>query len=278
LRWNKPSGRLILLIPACWTLWLTPSFGPSIPLLVTILVGGTCVSGAGCVANDLWDREFDKEVERTKNRPLAKGSIKISTAIWIFLCLIFLSLLSILALPIESRILCLKLSSIAIIPILVYPSTKRWFAYPQAVLSLCWGFAVLIPWAASESSLRGGATLLFIWLATVFWTFGFDTVYAMADKQYDKKIGLKSSAISLGDNAKKIVGVCYFIAAIAIAIAAITAGKQFIFWPPWLISIVGMQREVLKIKRVNSSEIFIGNHFQNQVKIGGLLLLALVLA
>ena len=108
LRWNKPSGRLILLIPAGWSLWLTPSAPPSILIFGLIISGGLFVSGAGCIANDIWDRQFDKKVTRTKERPLANGKVSIKTA-WIILILfLFLSLFIVLLIPIDSRSLCLR--------------------------------------------------------------------------------------------------------------------------------------------------------------------------
>ena len=173
-----------------------------------IILGGLFVSGAGCIANDIWDRKFDKKVIRTKERPLANGKVSLKAA-WILLILmLFFSLFIVLSIPQESRNLCLLLSSLSLPFILLYPSAKRWFQYPQLILSICWGFSVLIPWAASESSLAGGVTLIFCWLATILWTFGFDTVYAMADEIEDKEIGLNSSAISLGKKSIKTVSFC----------------------------------------------------------------------
>ncbi|MFL0784920.1 MAG: UbiA family prenyltransferase, partial [Prochlorococcus sp.] len=107
LRWHKPSGRLILLIPAGWSLWLTPNAPPTAELISLIAIGGLMVSGAGCIANDLWDRRIDRQVERTRQRPLAKGSIRISTAVGLLLLLLLLSLLVVVSLPTASRGLCL---------------------------------------------------------------------------------------------------------------------------------------------------------------------------
>lgn len=179
LRWNKPSGRLILLIPAGWSLWLTPNAPPSATLVVMIVLGGLAVSGAGCIANDLWDRRIDRNVERTKQRPLAQGSLRVGQAVVALIVLLIISLIVVLSLPNSVRNLCLLLACLALPPILIYPSAKRWFAYPQAVLALCWGFAVLIPWAAQTGALNGGWPLAGCWLATLLWTFSFDTVYAM---------------------------------------------------------------------------------------------------
>ena len=92
LRWNKPTGRLILLIPAGWSLWLSPAAPPSVLLLSQIVVGGLAVSGAGCIANDLWDRRFDGRVERTSQRPLARGAIGVTAAVLLLIVMLVLSL------------------------------------------------------------------------------------------------------------------------------------------------------------------------------------------
>ena len=276
LRWNKPSGRLILLIPSGWSLWLTPAAPPSLLILGIIILGGLFVSGAGCIANDIWDRKFDKKVIRTKERPLANGKVSL-TAAWILLILmLFFSLFIVLSIPQESRNLCLLLSSLSLPFILLYPSAKRWFQYPQLILSICWGFSVLIPWAASESSLAGGVTLIFCWLATILWTFGFDTVYAMADESEDKVIGLNSSAISLGGKSLKTVSLCYFLTCIFLALAAFKANLGLIYWPFWLITTLGMQREVFLLSSKSKGIKTSGLHFSNQVRLGSLLLLGMI--
>jgi len=278
LRWNKPSGRLILLIPAGWSLWLAPTAPPSPVILGLIILGGLFVSGAGCIANDIWDRKFDKKVTRTKDRPLANGKVSIKAAGILLISLLLLSLFIVLSIPVNSRNLCIQLASLSLPFILLYPSAKRWFKYPQLILSICWGFSVLIPWAASESSIEGGITLLSCWLATIFWTFGFDTVYAMADEIDDKEIGLNSSAISLGAKSIKTVSFCYFISSVLLAIAALKANLGLIYWPCWLISTLGMQREVFLLRIREKGILTSGSHFKNQVRIGSLLLFGMVLS
>ncbi len=277
LRWNKPSGRMILLIPAGWSLWLTPNAPPEEKLLALIIAGGVFVSGVGCIANDLWDRHIDQKVSRTKNRPLAKGTIRSSTAFGLLVLLLLLSLLIVFSLPTASTKLCLSMALLALPIILIYPSAKRWFAFPQAILAICWGFAVLIPWAASESSLLGGIPLLCCWLATVLWTFGFDTVYAMADRNDDKRLGINSSALSLGSNSKMVVAISYALTSIFIATSANNAEVGWIFWPIWLIATIGMQLEIstLDVSRFSTSTF--GRHFKNQAWLGALTLLGLVL-
>jgi len=248
LRWHKPSGRLILLIPAGWSLWLSPksAYGspPSPWLVALILLGGLAVSGAGCVANDLWDRRIDPQVERTRSRPLADGRIGVGEALVVLLLALAIALVVVLALPAAPRGLCLGLALAALPPVLLYPSAKRWFAYPQLLLAFCWGFAVLIPWAAASGSLAGGWPLLLCWWASVSWSFGFDTVYAMADRDDDRALGVRSSALSLGAAAPLAVAICYGLTAAALALAAIGQGIGIAFWPLWLVAAAGMQHQV----------------------------------
>jgi 4-hydroxybenzoate polyprenyltransferase len=278
LRWTKPTGRLILLIPAGWSLWLSPSAPPGLDLLLQIVVGGLAVSGAGCIANDLWDRRFDGRVERTKQRPLARGAIRPTAALVLLVVLLSLSLAVVLSLDEASRQLCLLLSISALPAILLYPSAKRWFAYPQAVLAFCWGFAVLIPWAAAERSLTLQPALISCWLATLLWTFGFDTVYAMADRRDDAEIGLNSSALSLGNRAVVTVRVCYMVTVVALGVAAASAGVHPLFWIFWLGAALLMQISCQSLNHKNATMASFGLHFRRQVQLGSLLLLGLIVS
>ncbi len=278
LRWNKPTGRLILLIPAGWSLYLTPESNPSIYMLLKITIGGLLVSGLGCVANDIWDKRIDQKVLRTKNRPLAANKISTKTAYLILIFLIICSFFLTLSLPENGRLLSVFLAFFALPLILIYPSAKRWFKYPQFILSICWGFSVVIPWAANEGNINS-IVLLFCWLATIFWTFGFDTVYALADKKYDIQIGVNSSAVNLASNTKKTIQICYFLTSSFLAICAFINQLTFIFWPIWLLTGFLMQKDILKIFPESKQSIKkIGDHFKNQSIYGGLILLGFIIA
>ena len=203
MRWDKPTGRLILMIPALWSLFLAAEGRPDGLLLAVIVGGSLATSAGGCVVNDLWDRNIDPKVERTRNRPIASRALTVKTGIAIavitFLCAIgfalFLNPLSIL--------LCFLASPV----ILLYPLAKRVFPVPQLVLAIAWGFAVLIPWSAVSGSLGLPAWLL--WGATVLWTLGFDTVYAIPDRKYDTQLGVNSSARFFGSNTPEVVGLLF---------------------------------------------------------------------
>ena len=279
LRWNKPSGRLILLIPAGWSLWLNPAGAPSLQLILQILIGGLSVSAAGCVANDLWDQRIDREVARTSQRPLARGDLNRVQAFTLLAVLLTLSLLVVISLPGDVRWLCLQLAVLALPPILFYPSAKRWFPFPQAILALCWGFAVLIPWAAATGSLSISLPLLATWGATLCWTFSFDTVYAMADRVDDAKLKLRSSALTLGDSAVGVVRAGYGLTAAGLAMAAAATQAGVIFWIVWAVACIGFWRSTLPLKaeKQQAPSVY-ANHFAGQVQLGSLLLAGVILS
>jgi 4-hydroxybenzoate polyprenyltransferase len=169
-------------------------------------------------------------------------------------------------------------------PVLLYPSAKRWFPFPQLVLALCWGFAVLIPWAASSGA-EGAASgavwgsLLLTWVATLLWTFGFDTVYAMSDQEDDRRIGVRSSALTLGPAAPMVVAGCYALTSLALAGAASLRGVNHpLFWVLWAGATLAMQREAWILRRPALPRAIYGQHFSHQVWLGSMMLLGLVVA
>lgn len=277
LRWQKPTGRLILLIPAAWSLWLERP-DPSPGLVLLILVGGLAVSGAGCVANDLWDRKIDRQVRRTAQRPLARGAISPQAAWGLLVSCLLVALAVVLALPAPQRGLCMGLALASLPPVLLYPSAKRWCPLPQALLALCWGFAVLIPWAAAGGNLAAGWPLWGTWLASLLWSFGFDTVYAMADRSDDQRLGVRSSALSLGSAAVPVVAACYGGSWLLLSLAAASAGLGPAYWPGALLAALAFGRESwLLQQQEKQGTLTVARHFQRQVLIGALLLLALIL-
>ena len=212
LRWDKPAGRLILMIPALWAVFLAADGRPPAALVGVIVLGTLATSAAGCVINDLWDRDIDPEVERTRSRPLASRALTVQTGIGV--ALISLASAAILALYLNplSFWLC-----VAAVPVIIcYPLAKRFFPVPQLVLSIAWGFAVLISWSAAVDELELATWLL--WGAVVFWTMGFDTVYAMSDREDDLRLGVNSSAIFFGDNAANAVGL-FFVGTVGLLAA-----------------------------------------------------------
>jgi 4-hydroxybenzoate polyprenyltransferase len=209
-RWDKPAGRLILMIPALWAFFLAhymSGLQPNYWLLLIILLGSVAASAAGCVVNDLWDRDIDSQVERTRNRPLAIGALSGPVAIGLAI-LAFLAAWYLAARLINPVSFWLCVAAIPVI--LLYPGAKRVFPVPQLVLSLAWGFAVLITWTAvSDLRTITEAPVLMLWGATVLWTLGFDTIYAMADREDDRRLGIQSSALFFGKQAPNMIGLCF---------------------------------------------------------------------
>ena len=224
LRWDKPAGRLILMIPALWAVFLATHGRPPVALVGVIVLGTLATSAAGCVVNDLWDRDIDPEVERTRSRPLASRALKVQTGIGV--ALISFACAAILAFYLNplSFWLC-----VAAVPVIIcYPLAKRFFPVPQLVLSIAWGFAVLISWSAAVGKLELATWLL--WGAVLFWTMGFDTVYAMSDREDDLRLGVNSSAIFFGDNAANAVGF-FFVATVGLLAAmGINLHLHISFW------------------------------------------------
>jgi 4-hydroxybenzoate polyprenyltransferase len=195
LRWHKPAGRLILMLPALWATVAaakTQHQLPPLDLLGVVILGSLATSAAGCVINDLWDRDIDPQVDRTKTRPLAERSLSIQVGIAVLLVAGLCAFLLSTYLNPLSFGLCF-----AAVPVIaIYPACKRFFPVPQLVLSIAWGFAVLIPWSAVTGGLDRYAWEL--WTAVIAWTMGFDTIYAMSDRTDDLKVGVKSSALFFG--------------------------------------------------------------------------------
>lgn len=196
MRFDRPIGFILLLWPALWGLWLASYGYPDLKIVLIFIVGVMVTRCLGCVINDICDRKFDYQVSRTASRPLASGVIHVFEA-WIILFL--LSLLGLLL------VLCLNqltviMAIIAMVLIMLYPLMKRWIPCPQFFLGIVFGaWPVLMAYTALQQRLSVVAIILAI--ASCCWTIAFDTMYAIADRQDDLAIGIKSTAIWFGDRA-----------------------------------------------------------------------------
>lgn len=271
LRWDKPAGRLILMIPALWAVVLAGQGRPPWLLVLVIMLGSIATSGAGCVINDLWDRNIDPLVERTKVRPLASRALSVRVGIAVFLTMLFCAAgLAVFLKPL-SFLLCI----LAVPVIVAYPLAKRVFPLPQLVLSFAWGFAVLISWSAVTGDLDRAAWSL--WGATVLWTLGFDTVYALADREDDRQIGIHSSALFFGRYAPEAIAVCYT----ATAILLIYVGYLLRLHPTSYglscgVAIAGWVWQYQRLKQTHLPRHHYGQMFGENVWIGAILLVGMI--
>ena len=203
MRLDKPIGTLLLLWPTLWALWLAGNGAPEGRIVWIFALGTLLMRSAGCVMNDLADQRFDAEVERTKERPLAAGAMGRREAFILAAGLLLVSFLLVLSL----NRLTVVLSFAALGLAATYPLTKRFFAIPQAYLGIAFGFGIPMGYAAVLGHVPPEAWWLL--LANIFWAIAYDTEYAMVDREDDVRIGIKTSALTLGRYDVLGVMICY---------------------------------------------------------------------
>jgi len=233
IRWDRPAGTLLLLWPTVSALWIAAGGFPGWHLLVVFVVGTFLMRSAGCAANDVADREFDRHVKRTAKRPVTSGALSVAEALTLGAVLA----LGAFALVLTTNLAALAWSVVALAVTLVYPLSKRVFAMPQAVLGIAFSFGIPMAFAAvhgrnslSIDSLAGAVPSVAWWLlfGNLFWVLAYDTEYAMVDRDDDLRIGIKTSAITLGRF--DVVAVMAFYAAFLAIWAAIGVALGFA-WP-----------------------------------------------
>jgi len=203
IRWDRPAGTLLLLWPTLSALWIAADGFPGWHLLAVFVVGTFLMRSAGCAANDVADREFDRHVKRTAARPVTAGSIGVGEALAVGAALATCAF----ALALTTNVATIAWSVVALAIALVYPFSKRIFAIPQAVLGVAFSFGIPMAFAAVRGagtwSLQGAvdavpALAWWLLLGNLFWVLAYDTEYAMVDRDDDLRIGIKTSAITLG--------------------------------------------------------------------------------
>ncbi len=228
-RMDKPIGTLLLLWPTLWALWLAAEGLPDLPRLAVFIAGTFLMRAAGCVLNDIADRKFDGKVKRTHQRVLASGKVFLWEAITVAVVLLGLSALLLLFL----NDLAIQYAFTAVFVAAIYPYFKRFFAIPQAILGIAFGFGIPMAFADTQGQIPGVAWMLFI--GNFFWTIAYDTAYAMVDRDDDLKIGIRSSAITFGRFDVLAVGIAYavFMWAMLIVGQSLPAASMG-HWPYWV--------------------------------------------
>jgi 4-hydroxybenzoate polyprenyltransferase len=203
MRLHRPIGILLLLWPTLWALWLAGHGVPRPLVLLLFVVGTVLMRSAGCALNDYADREFDAQVERTRDRPLAAGLIRP----WEALAVAVVCALLAFAIVLRFNELTVQLSFVAVVIAAVYPFLKRFFWMPQAWLGIAFGFGIPMAYAALTNAIPAVAWALLA--ANIFWTIAYDTEYAMVDRDDDARIGIRTSAILFGKHDVAAVMACY---------------------------------------------------------------------
>jgi len=205
MRVDRPIGTWLLYWPCAWSLALAGVRGHWM-LFAWFLLGAFVMRSAGCVYNDIVDKDLDVRVERTRLRPLASGRVSVRSA-WVLV--IGLSLVGLIVLLQLGRV-AQALALLSLAPVAAYPFMKRITWWPQAWLGLVFSWGALVGWPAVTGVFQIPALLL--WIGSIFWVIGYDTLYAIQDIEDDELVGVKSSARALGDRAKLGVGICYGLA------------------------------------------------------------------
>lgn len=267
------------MIPALWAVVLAAGGTPPWLLIGVIVLGTLATSAAGCVVNDLWDRNIDPKVQRTRNRPLAARSLSVQVGIGVAIVAFACAwILSTYLNPLTFW-LC-----VAAVPVIVlYPLAKRVFPIPQLVLAIAWGFAVLISWSAvscgatpAPTPCLGIATWL-LWGATILWTLGFDTVYAMSDREDDRRVGVNSSALFFGNKAPQAIGIFYLGTAILLAAVGGYLSLNWVFWLSLVVATGGWGWHYYQLSQHTIPHITYATQFRQNVWIGFILLVGMIL-
>ena len=224
IRLNRPIGIFLLLWPTLWGLWIASEGFPNTKILVVFLFGIFLMRSAGCILNDIIDKDFDKFVARTQNRPLASDKLSSIEAFIVAISLIFIAFLLVLT----TNTLTVQLSFIAIILAGTYPFLKRHTYLPQFFLGLTFGWSIPMAFAATTNSIPKIAWLLLI--ANILWTVVYDTIYAMIDREDDLKIGIKSTAILFDDADIFIIGLIQSLVLIALIVIGQQASLNTIYY------------------------------------------------
>ena len=223
IRWDRPAGWLLLLWPTLSALWVAAGGFPGWHLLVVFTLGTILMRSAGCCLNDVADREFDKHVKRTAQRPVTRGALSVKEALWFGAVLA----LAAFALVLTTNAATIAWSFAALAVAVIYPYAKRYVSMPQAVLGVAFSFGIPMAFSAVQGNVPLLAWVLL--LGNLFWVLAYDTEYAMVDRDDDLRIGMKTSAITLGRFDLAAVMVFYLFYVLIWALALVQYAQSAIF-------------------------------------------------
>ncbi|BDW11970.1 4-hydroxybenzoate octaprenyltransferase [Polynucleobacter sp. SHI8] len=227
VRLHKPIGTVLLLWPTLWALWFASQGQPSLEHVIIFSLGTLLMRSAGCAVNDFADRDFDRHVKRTEQRPLTAGKISGKETLMVAGTLALIAF----ALVLRLNWLTIQLSFVALLIAVIYPFTKRFFSMPQAILGVAFGFGIPMTYAAELNTVPWQAWLML--LGNIFWAIAYDTAYAMVDRDDDVKIGIKTSAITFGQYEVTAIVTCYILFFSIMAFLASLENLNIWFWSGW---------------------------------------------
>lgn len=267
-RIDRPIGTWLLLLPCWWSIPLASPLWPDPWLLALFAVGAVAMRGAGCTLNDIADRDYDKKVQRTADRPLPSGQITVKQAI------AFLVLQSLIGLVVllQLNTFAILLGASSLLLVAIYPFMKRITYWPQVVLGLAFNWGALLGWAAVRGDL--GLPALLLYAAGIFWTLGYDTIYAHQDKHDDLLIGVKSTALRLGDATRPWLAIFYSVTMIGLSASGYLAGLAWPFFALLAVSGAHLAWQVVRVDIENPSDCLV--KFKSNREFGFLILAAIL--
>ncbi|MCK5432618.1 MAG: 4-hydroxybenzoate octaprenyltransferase [Gammaproteobacteria bacterium] len=267
VRLDKPIGTLLLLWPTLWALWIAAEGSPDFDILIIFILGVIIMRSAGCIVNDLADRNLDRHIQRTSNRPITSGTVKPMEAVGLATVLLACAIILVLNL----NALTIRLSFVAVLLAIIYPFMKRFTYLPQVFLGMAFGWSVPMAFAAQTNSVPEIAWLLFI--TTVLWAIVYDTMYAMVDKEDDIKIGVKSTAILFDDADRILIGLIQLMILFAQLLTGAKLGLGRYYYAGIAIaSLLSIYQQYLIKDRIpeNCFRAFLNNQWYGMVVFAGL--------
>ena len=269
MRFDKPIGTALLWYPVAWSLWIASNGLPAGYLLFLFFAGTVIMRAAGCVVNDIADRQLDAHVARTTQRPLATGELTLQQAVASFAVLIFMALCILIQLPPA----CFLIALMAVLLTSIYPFTKRWFDMPQLLLGLAFTSSIPMVFITVQGHLNSITALLMV--LTVFWVIAYDTVYAMVDRHDDLVMEMHSSAILFGHSDKLAVALLQsatHLIWIPIGYALKLNGLFYLIWGFASLFFIYQQWLIRDRSRAGCFSAFLNNHWYGLIMWGALAL------
>jgi 4-hydroxybenzoate polyprenyltransferase len=241
-RVDRPIGTWLLFLPGLWGILLVrPPIAETIRLVILFAVGSLVMRAAGCVVNDLWDRDIDRKVARTAGRPLASGALRPRHAL-VFLAALLLTGLAVL---LQLNRLSQALGVASLLLVGLYPLAKRVTWWPQLVMGFTFGYGAPLGYAAASGRINAAGAALYA--AAILWDLGFDTIYAHQDREDDALVGVRSTARLFGEHTRPFLAACYAAAVVALALAGRLAGLGPWFYPALTLPAALLARQVIAL-------------------------------
>ena len=273
-RLNKPIGFMLLFWPCAWGLTIAYDFNSSLITyffyLTLFFLGSVLMRSAGCIVNDILDKEFDSKVFRTKNRPIASGNVTVKLAIIYSLVLCFLALLILLNFNFFTIILALGSMPLAF----TYPLMKRFTYWPQLFLGITFNYGLILGWTSIHSEFNLAPIIFY--LGAIFWTLGYDTIYGYQDIKDDEIIGLKSTSIKFKNKPYTFLFICYFVYLLSLLISGYLLNFNKISLLIFILILIHMLYFQLKKLKIDNSisclKIFKSNNILGLIVLIGLII------